>query len=415
MLDPFLSRLAVVGVVLLIVFLAYVSQYFLLYPHLTEPEYVLFNICVACIWITYVRSIFTSPGSPPSTWTPVDIDLDSADAEDGNAREEARSLVSHGAKWCRKCNAYKPPRCHHCKTCGVCVVRMDHHCPWTNNCVGWRNFPHFLKFLGYSAFTCCWLFCMLVERGWEVWVQRDLPSYMSPHTFPVLCLLAVLLFTDLLVAFSLSLLFIRTLWSTGEGYTTIETWEQDRHDALVRQKRVRRQQFPYDIGIWDNLCSAFCGSSNILGWFWPFSRTREVGAEIKGSDGLKLKGGLEWEVNGYEVVGATWPPVDPDKGVWMGASAPIPAAAKKGGESGDWAEGVRRRQREDIERREGISRPQDAAVTSAIGSGGGRVIAPKWMNEEGETLADYGVDDDDDDVPLAELVRRRTGGRSDAD
>ncbi|CAZ83409.1 unnamed protein product [Tuber melanosporum] len=413
MLDHSFSRLAVVGVVLLIAFLAYASQYFLLYSHLSEPEYVLFNICVACIWITYARSILTSPGSPPVTWTPVDIDLDNADAEDGSAREETRSLVSRGAKWCRKCNAYKPPRCHHCKTCGVCVVRMDHHCPWTNNCVGWRNFPHFLKFLGYSAFTCCWLFCLLVERGWEVWVRRDLPSYMSPHTFLELCLLAVLLVTDLLVAFSLSLLFIRTLWSTGEGYTTIETWEQDRHNALVRQKRVRRQQFPYDIGTWDNLCSAFCGSSNIMGWFWPLSRTKEVGVEIKGSDGLKLKGGLEWELNGYEVVGATWPPLDPDKGVWMGANAPMPAAVNDGG---DWAEGVRRRQKEDMERREGISRPQDAIVTSAISNGSSKVIAPKWMNEEGETLADYGVDDDDEDVPLAELMRKRAGwGKSNTD
>jgi len=232
---------------------------------------------------------------------------------------------------------------------------------------------------------------------------------MSPHTFLELCLLVVLLFTDLLVAFSLSLLFIRTLWSTAEGYTTIETWEQDRHNALARQKRVRRQQFPYDIGIWDNLCSAFCGSSNILGWFWPFSRTKEVGVEIKGSDGLKLKGGLEWEVNGYEVVAATWPPVDPDKGVWMGANAPMSATVNDGGDSGDWAEGVRRRQKEDMERREGMSKPQDTTARSAIGSGSSGVIAPKWMNEEGETLADYGVDDDHEDVPLAELMRKRAG------
>jgi palmitoyltransferase len=150
-----------------------------------------------------------------------------------------------------------------------------------------------------------------------------------------------------------------------------------------------------------------------MGWFWPLSRTKEVGVEIKGSDGLKLKGGLEWELNGYEVVGATWPPLDPDKGVWMGANAPMPAAVNDGG---DWAEGVRRRQKEDMERREGISRPQDAIVTSAISNGSSKVIAPKWMNEEGETLADYGVDDDDEDVPLAELMRKRAGwGKSNTD
>jgi ribosomal protein L40E len=35
-----------------------------------------------------------------------------------------------GMRFCQKCQCYKPPRAHHCRVCGRCVLRMDHHCPW---------------------------------------------------------------------------------------------------------------------------------------------------------------------------------------------------------------------------------------------------------------------------------------------
>jgi len=32
---------------------------------------------------------------------------------------------------CGKCCRQRPPLAHHCRRCGQCVRKMDHHCPWS--------------------------------------------------------------------------------------------------------------------------------------------------------------------------------------------------------------------------------------------------------------------------------------------
>lgn len=71
---------------------------------------------------------------------------------------------THAPRFCKTCNNYKPPRAHHCRQCGRCVLKMDHHCPWINNCVGFANYGHFIRFITYVQISSIYLFVLLCCR-----------------------------------------------------------------------------------------------------------------------------------------------------------------------------------------------------------------------------------------------------------
>lgn len=90
--------------------------------------------------------------------------------------------------------------------------------------------------------------------------------------------LFVLFVVNSLTVFMLFILLVRTLWSLGANTTTIESWEIERHETLLRRARhyggylegpggirvrIKRQEFPYDIGIWSNIREGMGGSSNV--------------------------------------------------------------------------------------------------------------------------------------------------------
>lgn len=162
-----LGRLTVPAVIALIVFLAYGSQvlfYYIEPSPLNGQESFIFNILVGCIWVTYARTCFTNVGWVPAGWN--------TDADDSSANYDP----SRRERWCRKCEAVKPPRAHHCKICSKCVPKMDHHCPWTSSCVSHRTFPHFFRFLIYSVVSMCYLAYFLCIRGAVLWDGRNIPS-----------------------------------------------------------------------------------------------------------------------------------------------------------------------------------------------------------------------------------------------
>lgn len=56
--------------------------------------------------------------------------LCSQDSTCSNGASQSESAVEGKRKWCPICQLVRPPRAGHCRICGVCVLRMDHHCVW---------------------------------------------------------------------------------------------------------------------------------------------------------------------------------------------------------------------------------------------------------------------------------------------
>ncbi|KAG0342048.1 palmitoyltransferase for Vac8p [Podila humilis] len=65
-------------------------------------------------------------------------------------------------RWCDICNIVKPDRCHHCSECDQCVLRMDHHCPWVNGCIGYNNHKFFYLFIFYGSVLALWVVATMI-------------------------------------------------------------------------------------------------------------------------------------------------------------------------------------------------------------------------------------------------------------
>ena len=107
----------------------------------------LFNPLSLMTIITHLRSMFNSPGYVPIPFT----QYESSKLPDITISQRSNN-ESRNDLYCNKCQNPRPPRSHHCKVCKKCTLKMDHHCHWIANCVGYYNQKNFYQFLFYSTF-----------------------------------------------------------------------------------------------------------------------------------------------------------------------------------------------------------------------------------------------------------------------
>jgi len=128
----------------------------------------------ALILICFVRAICTDPGSVPDTpeWKP-----ETKWARDSVMQPRLNEAKSNGERrLCKWCNGFKPDRCHHCRVCKSCILRMDHHCPWIANCVGFRNYKYFFLLVFYSLITSNFIVWTMSQTLYEVVFVDEITS-----------------------------------------------------------------------------------------------------------------------------------------------------------------------------------------------------------------------------------------------
>ncbi|MBA0793591.1 hypothetical protein Gohar_017986, partial [Gossypium harknessii] len=168
-------------------------------------------------------------------------------------------------RFCQKCSCFKPPRAHHCRVCKRCILRMDHHCNWINNCVGHANYKVFFVFVVYAVIACIYSLILLVGSLTND-SQND--KQHSADTFRVAYVISGLLLVPLSVA--LSVLLGWHIYLILQNKTTIEQYHEGVRAMWLAEKGGTVYKHPYDIGAYENLTTVL--GPSIFCWICPFSR-----------------------------------------------------------------------------------------------------------------------------------------------
>ncbi|CAB4254196.1 similar to Saccharomyces cerevisiae YOL003C PFA4 Palmitoyltransferase with autoacylation activity, required for palmitoylation of amino acid permeases containing a C-terminal Phe-Trp-Cys site [Maudiozyma barnettii] len=365
----------------IISFIGYNAHYFILSNFLSRKRQIIFQCFLSMIWLSYYLAIYTNPGKP--------IQFNPKDTSN--------------LKFCKKCESWKPERAHHCKTCNQCVLMMDHHCPWTMNCVGYFNYPQFLRFLVWVLITTAFLFLQLCTRIKFIWDHRNSRNISTTLiTKSELIFLTILTPFDAFIFLTIFVLFIRCIRNQiFNGMTQIENWELERLESsyyrrnskflgtlinkvydlypdektiehkseaaeLIERKSKGRLRFmtvvnfPYDNSILKNISTAL-GSSPLL-WIFPWA--------VPEGDGLYFEHN---EFSGYEkgsslqdiLLALPWPPDGGRQATDMNHKTQVEVIQEDG-------EVIIRSNETETQRR------------------------TAWKNEWGEELEDFGVDPEED-------------------
>ncbi|KAF8342352.1 DHHC palmitoyltransferase-domain-containing protein [Cantharellus anzutake] len=228
----------------------------------------------------------------------------------------SRQPPSHPAlapqyRYCRNDEIIKPPRTHHCRICGTCVLMFDHHCPWIGQCVGAGNRRFFLLF-------CAWCFLFSFWTAITLLIPTALHANNGDPQEIVMIFVAALfsLFTGSLATNHFTLIRYN---STTVEHLSVTRMRQRERAVLAnyfkiwqcREKRYLLRQWDEEwgrLGTEGNLWwlgSAHANWEAVMGknpWYWIFP----IGKSF--TDGLDFPRNPRFSEDGRWRRRAEWPP-----------------------------------------------------------------------------------------------------------
>ncbi|XP_060589459.1 palmitoyltransferase ZDHHC3-like isoform X1 [Ruditapes philippinarum] len=238
---------------MLVLYAEYVVMFIMLIPNVNTGykwgNAILFNFLAFMAVASHSRAMLADPGAVPK----------------GNATKE--NIMKLGLKEgevvfkCPKCISIKPDRAHHCSVCQRCIRKMDHHCPWVNNCVGETNQKYFVLFTLYICLISIHAVYMAIQH-FIVCIGKDWKgcSGVSPPATTIF--LIFLVFEGLLFGIFTAIMFGSQLSAICSDETGIEQLKKE-------QGSWERKSY------WFSIKSVF-GHPFSWRWFSPFSTPNYV-------------------------------------------------------------------------------------------------------------------------------------------
>ena len=179
-----------------------------------DQEYFKYSICVLSIYILfcYYLVVFTkSSQSRVNKYFSQDILMYKPE----NPGSEIQDLNPNDWNDCPFCRSKKFVRCSHCRICNKCILMRDHHCPYTANCIGFKNMQYFFNFIFWADLVNIYYIICFINYMFFSGIKIKIPIYL-------IIILIIDVFLSCFFIVNINLILLRMLATVYNNWTQKE-------------------------------------------------------------------------------------------------------------------------------------------------------------------------------------------------